>query len=168
MTEQQRRFAELYAAEPNATRAAEAAGYSRRTSYAQGSRLLRNAEIAAYIRELQEQAACERVLSVNRAKALLSDIALSTETTTQNRIRAVSVLLKSAGAMTLTTDPPKHNNEGSGEEEGDMITVCLPYDGRNGDYNAVEMPDGSIVPLAGREGEDVLIFLRAEQKGDKP
>lgn len=165
MTEQQRRFAELYAAEPNATRAAEAAGYSRRTAYSQGQRLLKKAEIIAYIRELQEQAACERVLSVNRAKALLSDIALSTETTTQNRIRAVSVLLKSAGAMApATKGSTKRDDKSSEDEAGNETTVCLPYDGRNGDYNAVEMPDGSIVPLAGYEGENVLIFLRAEQK----
>lgn len=165
MTEQQRRFAELYAAEPNATRAAEAAGYSRRTAYSQGQRLLKNAEIVAHIRELQEQAACERVLSVNRAKALLSDIALSNETTTQNRIRAVSVLLKSAGAMVpATKGSTKRNDENGEDEDGNETTVCLPYDGRNGDYNAVEMPDGSIVPLAGYEGADVLIILRGEQK----
>ena len=57
MTERQRRFAEIYAAEPNATRAAEAAGYSGKTAYSQGQRLLKNVEVATHIRELQEQAA---------------------------------------------------------------------------------------------------------------
>ena len=98
MTERQRRFAEIYAAEPNATRAAEAAGYSGKTAYSQGQRLLKNVEVATHIRELQEQAASDRILSINRARALLSDIAVSDNVAVNARLRAMDLLLRSAGA----------------------------------------------------------------------
>lgn len=40
----------------NATKAAQAAGYSRKTAYSQGHRLLKKAEVAAAIKALQEKA----------------------------------------------------------------------------------------------------------------
>lgn len=40
----------------NATKAAQAAGYSKKTAYAQGCRLLKKAEVAKAIKSLQEQA----------------------------------------------------------------------------------------------------------------
>ena len=97
MTERQRRFADAYLASPNATRAAEAAGYSKKTAYSQGQRLLKNAEIAAFIRERQEQAASDRILSINRARALLSDIAVSDNVAVNARLRAMDLLLRSRG-----------------------------------------------------------------------
>src|SRR5690606_33384313 len=51
-----RRFVEAYmgAARGNATEAARLAGYSPKTAYAQGSRLLKDAEIQAAIAERQQ------------------------------------------------------------------------------------------------------------------
>ena len=59
MNERQQRFADAYLENPNATRAAIAAGYSQKTAGSKGQRLLKNVEVAAYIRERQEQAAEE-------------------------------------------------------------------------------------------------------------
>lgn len=50
----QQLFAEHYITLNNATKAAIAAGYSKKTAGAQGHRMLKNAEIAAYIRERTE------------------------------------------------------------------------------------------------------------------
>ena len=61
MNEKQRRFAEHYAANPNATEAARVAGYSDRTARSQGQRLLTNDDIQEYIKELQEENAAERI-----------------------------------------------------------------------------------------------------------
>ena len=45
-TEKQRRFCEEYLKNPNATEAAKSAGYSEKTAYSQGQRLLKNVEVA--------------------------------------------------------------------------------------------------------------------------
>jgi hypothetical protein len=47
--DKRRRFAEEYVTDLNATQAAKRAGYSKKTAYAQGSRLLKDAEVRAAI-----------------------------------------------------------------------------------------------------------------------
>ncbi len=54
LTPKQARFVEEYLIDLNATAAAKRAGYSERTAYAQGQRLLKHVEIAAAIQEAQE------------------------------------------------------------------------------------------------------------------
>jgi phage terminase small subunit len=48
------RFCEEYLLDLNATQAAIRAGYSKKTAYSQGQRLLKDVEVAAKIEELQE------------------------------------------------------------------------------------------------------------------
>ena len=48
-------FAQEYAVDSNATQAAIRAGYSRHTAYAQGSRLLKNAEVQAEVKIRQKR-----------------------------------------------------------------------------------------------------------------
>ena len=61
----QRRFAEAYAACGNASEAARKSGYSIRTAYAQGSRLLKHADVAARITELQAEASARAAIEVD-------------------------------------------------------------------------------------------------------
>lgn len=170
VNERQKCFAEYYAEEPNATKAAAAAGYSGKTAYSQGQRLLRNVEVAAYIRELQEQAASDRILSINRARALLSDVALSDNIAVNARLKAIDLLLRSAGAMLSPATPkeqPPEDAEVQPEEhdnDGDGVIIMLPW---NGDpdtpINAAQLADGRVVPLAGHEGDDLLIYAKLTQ-----
>ena len=51
MTDKQKRFADEYLIDTNATQAAIRAGYSKKTAYSQGQRLLTNVEIKTYIDE---------------------------------------------------------------------------------------------------------------------
>lgn len=51
MPPRQQRFVEEYLVDSNATQAAIRAGYSRKTAYSQGHRLLKNAEVADAVRE---------------------------------------------------------------------------------------------------------------------
>lgn len=51
--DRRRTFVEQYLLSGNATKAAIAAGYSKRTAYSQGNRLLKNAEVKLAIRALQ-------------------------------------------------------------------------------------------------------------------
>lgn len=51
MTAKQKRFADEYLIDTNATQAAIRAGYSQKTAYSQGERLLKNVEVQNYIAE---------------------------------------------------------------------------------------------------------------------
>lgn len=55
MNEKQARFCSEYVATRNATQAAKAAGYSEKTAYSQGHKLLKHAEIQKKITELSAE-----------------------------------------------------------------------------------------------------------------
>ncbi len=61
LTAQQKKFAELYAAHPDGTKAAIGAGYSARTAASQASQLLNNPKVAAYLAALTEPAQNTRI-----------------------------------------------------------------------------------------------------------
>lgn len=168
MTEKQQRFADFYCAEPNATKAAESAGYSPRTAYSQGQRLLKNAEIKKYIRDQLEAAADERILSVTRARAALSDIAMSPSVKDGIRVRALATLIKAAGTNAPMppvekTEPPTAEADEEeaiepAEAEG-FVKIHLPWNGQDDNaVTAVQLPDGSVVPLAGHENDDLFVY----------
>lgn len=54
MTNKQKRFADEYLVDLNATQAAIRAGYKEKTAYSQGQRMLKNVEIKTYIEEQLE------------------------------------------------------------------------------------------------------------------
>lgn len=168
LTERQRRFADAYCETANATQAAKAAGYSVKTAYSQGERLLKNVEVAAYIRDKMEQIANERILSVVRARALLSDIAVSADSAITARLRALDLLLKTAGAQ-LPPQPIEKTEPTTAvsaeedaiepaEAEG-FVKIHLPWNGQDDNaVTAVQLPDGSVVPLAGHENDDLFVY----------
>lgn len=57
LTEKQQRFIDEYLVDLNATQAAIRAGYSEKTAYSQGQRLLKNVEISSRIEELKKHRA---------------------------------------------------------------------------------------------------------------
>lgn len=71
LNSQQERFASEYVIDYNATLAAERAGYSKKTSKSQGSRLLTNVDVLARVRELQAETVKRLAISEDRViKAL--------------------------------------------------------------------------------------------------
>lgn len=100
MNQKQRQFAEYYAANPNATKAAIAAGYSPKTAYAQGNRLLKDAETLEYITQLQDAAKDKRIASIKDAKVFWSDVMNDPHEKTADRLKASELLVKSSGAFT--------------------------------------------------------------------
>lgn len=152
MNEKQRRFAEYYASNPNATEAAKAAGYSERTAYSQGQRLLKNVEVQTYLKELQDMLASERIASVDEVKAVWTELLRSPNERARDRIKAGELLVKTSGEMLSQT---------SEESDIDEYEVALPFKSRGEGHkpNAVRMPDGEIVPLASAKGDNVLIYI---------
>ena len=127
MTDRQRIFAENYAENGNATEAAKAAGYSHRTAYSQGQRLLKNVEVMQYIRQLQDTAARERLLSVVQVKAYLSDVIISPDEKTADKLKAADMYLKAAGEyLHIRPDPNDPGLYAVGEASGEDVVIYLP------------------------------------------
>jgi phage terminase small subunit len=61
----QKAFADYYIETANATESAKRAGYSEKTAYSQGQRLLKNVEISAYISERMTEQGEKRVADAN-------------------------------------------------------------------------------------------------------
>lgn len=121
MNEKQRRFAEYYASNPNATEAAKAAGYSERTAYSQGQRLLKNVEVRNHIEELQDMLASERIASVEEVKQVWTELLRSPNEKAKDRIKAGELLVKTSGALMPQT------SEESGEDD---VIIVVPDNGR--------------------------------------
>lgn len=125
MTERQKKFAEHYAACGNAAQAAREAGYSERTARSQGQRLLTNADISAYVKELQDKAAAGRVSSMLQVKAFWSDVLNDPTEKTADRLRAGELLAKAAGAF-LHVKPGDDERYAVGEADGGDVVIYLP------------------------------------------
>lgn len=75
MNERQKHFADEYIISKNATQSAIKAGYSEKTSYSIGQRLLKNVEISEYIKKRTEELFNERSMSIAEALAISASIA---------------------------------------------------------------------------------------------
>ena len=75
MNDKHSRFVDEYLVDQNATRAATAAGYSKKTAKSQGSRLLTNVDILRAIRKRQEQPSSELNVSAADKRRKLWEIA---------------------------------------------------------------------------------------------
>ncbi len=115
LTERQKRFVEEYLVDLNATQAAIRAGYSPRTAYSTGQRLLKNVEVQAAIQEAMEERSRrtevtqDMVVDELRAVAFAqaadySDSALKVS----NKLKALELLGRHLG---MFTDKVEHSGE---------------------------------------------------------
>lgn len=105
MNERQKKFCELYAANPNATEAAKAAGYSTKTAYAIGQRLLKNVETKKYIDELTNGAKSERIATVRETLEYLTDVMRNPDELTRERTKAAQQLIAILNAEQANAQP---------------------------------------------------------------
>lgn len=166
MNKKNKKFCEYYAEYLNATEAAKKAGYSDKTAYSQGNRLLKNAECQNYIRELQAQDESERIAGIREIKTTWTALMRDKNQKARDRIRAGELLAKSAGEF-LTAAPAKdtaqdadadNEPETSRSPSPYTTTIYLPAIEGSDDYNAVQLPNGDIVPLQDCDS-DVIIYL---------
>lgn len=75
MNERQKHFADEYIISKNATQSAIVAGYSEKTAYSIGQRLLKNVEIFEYIKKRTEELFDERSMTIAEALAISASIA---------------------------------------------------------------------------------------------
>ena len=74
MTEKQKRFCEEYLIDTNATQAAIRAGYSERSAYSQGQRLLKDDEVKTYIREKAEEVHNDNIADATEVMEYLTSV----------------------------------------------------------------------------------------------
>lgn len=128
MNERQRRFAEAYAANPNATEAAKTAGYSAKTARAQGARLLTNVDVQRYIQQLQDELAAARIASMVQIRAFWSDTVRDSGARLADRLKASELLARAAGAF-LHFQPDPDSGGGiiaTGEVDGGDVVIYVP------------------------------------------
>lgn len=97
MTEKQRKFCFEYVQSGNATAAAKSAGYSARTAYSQGQRMLKNVEIQNFIKELAEPSENQSIAAAQEVLTFLSTVMRDKESPLQYRLRAAENLAKRYG-----------------------------------------------------------------------
>ena len=93
LTPKQKKFIEAYAG--NATEAAKAAGYSEKTAYSAGQRLLKGVEIQNAIREREEMEARERIATRQQRQEFWTEVMNGDWNDMSDRIRASELLGKS-------------------------------------------------------------------------
>lgn len=105
LSEKQEKFCLEYRKhEGNATAAAIAAGYSERTAYSQGNRLLKNVEVQKRIKFLADDAVRKQIINLDKRALVLSKIAESESEEANARIRAIDVLNKMDGVYVIKTE----------------------------------------------------------------
>lgn len=74
ITPKQKKFADFYIECGNATEAAKRAGYSEKTAYSIGQRLLKNVEVSAYIAKRQQKIESERLCTLKEIQEFRSRV----------------------------------------------------------------------------------------------
>ena len=74
MTDKQKIFADEYLIDTNATQAAIRAGYSEKTAYSQGQRLLKNDEVANYIKTKAEELKNDKIADATEVMMYLTSV----------------------------------------------------------------------------------------------
>ncbi len=76
-TDKQKRFVQEYLIDLNATAAAKRAGYSEKTAYSQGQRLLKNVEVQAAIQKAEQERSERTEISADRVLEELAIVAFA-------------------------------------------------------------------------------------------
>jgi phage terminase small subunit len=115
MTPKQRLFVEAYLATNNATEAAKKAGYSEKTAYSQGQRLLKNVEITKFLEQRVESA----IITADEILLDVKEIAKNAEQD-KDRLKAYELLGKH---LAMWTEKHEH----TGKDGGPIQTLLIRF-----------------------------------------
>ena len=132
LNDRQRKFVEEYLIDFNATQAAIRAGYSKRTAYSQGSRLLKNVEVSDFVEKRLNEAtmsANEALYRINRqAKGDIGEFLCLEEHEIKDHPQRY--LIKKIRVKTVTRIIEKHKDKPDDTEEEKTIDLEL-YDAQS-------------------------------------
>lgn len=118
LTQKHQAFADYYIETGNATESAKKAGYSEKTAYSQGSRLLKDAEISAYIADRMGEQAKKRVADANEVIEFFTAVMrgevkdqFGLDTSVADRLKAGDSLMKRYAAGGSKAGVPKREDD---------------------------------------------------------
>ena len=97
LNEKQKAFCEYYASSFNATESAKKAGYSEKTAYSIGQRLLKNVEIQKYLAELSNKAKTSRIATITEVLEFFSETMRNKALMPKDRLKAAELLKEAIG-----------------------------------------------------------------------
>lgn len=100
----QKAFVEEYLISKNATSAAKKAGYSQKTAYSIGQRLLKQAEIKSYINDIIDKQREDRLATLEDVKRFLSTVMWNEKEKTKDRLKAAEQISEIFKTSTEKTD----------------------------------------------------------------
>lgn len=125
MNVRQQKFCDYYLQSGNATEAAIKAGYSKKTAYSIGQRLLKNVETKNYIDEYRETARKSRIATAEEVLEFWAEVMRNEEISPKDRLRASENL----GKILISNGVNPEDNDfkvvlsiedvSGGEDEGD-------------------------------------------------
>ena len=118
MNVRQQKFCDYYLQSGNATDAAIKAGYSGKTAYSIGQRLLKNVEIEKYNADHQQKAHKERIATAEEILEFLSDTVRDGEVGRKDRLKAAELLGK---RYALFEDRRANGNDENGGKTVEFI-----------------------------------------------
>lgn len=106
LNEKQKAFAEYYASCFNATESAIKAGYSKKTGYSIGQRLLKNVEVKNYIESLAKSAKTHRIATIQEVMEYLSETMRDETELRRERTKAAQILSEVLAKTKAEEDEP--------------------------------------------------------------
>ena len=100
LNERQQLFVLEYQRTLNASKAAINAGYSERTAYAQGHRLLKNVEVQQALEQAMKERTNTLIADIAECRKFWSETMRDEECDMKHRLRASELLVKSCGGFT--------------------------------------------------------------------
>jgi phage terminase small subunit len=117
LNEMQQAFADYYLEISNATESAKKAGYSEKTAYSQGQRLLKNVEVKAYIDERLDEIKSQRIATIDEVMQFYTSILRGEEkdqfgldASLTDRIKAGQELVKRLSVGSNNPNEPKEDD----------------------------------------------------------
>ena len=93
----QKSFCEFYVASGNATESAIKAGYSEKYTNKNVSKIRQNTAVQEYIKELQEKAKTNRIMTAVERREFLTEVIKNRNERLQDRLKALDILNKMDG-----------------------------------------------------------------------
>ena len=93
----QKSFCEFYVASGNATESAIKAGYSEKYTNKNVSKIRQNTAVQEYIKELQEKAKTNRIMTAVERREILTEVIKNRNEKLQDRLKALDILNKMDG-----------------------------------------------------------------------
>lgn len=97
LNSRQKSFCEYYVASGNATESAIKAGYSEKYTNKNVSKIRQNTAVQEYIKELQEKAKTNRIMTAVERREFLTEVIKNGNEKLQDRLKALDILNKMDG-----------------------------------------------------------------------